>query len=623
MLESKKCVIFVVCTLFRERWLTFSLCLFQYKVRPYPDPHRPSMTKWLSDDQIQEETMGPSHKWVDIGSGSLGKIYVEILGADNLPNLDSSVRGKDKSDPFAMLVYEDCCAKTDIVDDCLSPRWLPWTQRAFIFNMDHSSSDIFVGIFDYDGTLGNQHDLVGRVAIEISSLRPMTDYVLSYDLYDETLSSAREKHGSITVRMRVEYASQRGLVLSNLRVPPEEYINVKNKKDFLLIRKVVQGNTDIIKYSLGTINMYIEELTAYLYVQYYIMDAIISLLFWRGQIPFAFGIKLPVHSLIAFLAAISMAERPSLFFSYFWFANAWLLWAIQTWRNNTPNVWSRTKSFGQILSMLILDRAMVGPETIPENHMQVEADAFEEKMKKRIEKAEAAAERRREEEMKMLAEHEKQMAELDTTAETDISTQAGGLALAPLKRFLYPAQKALAMLCAGVRFVRNVYIWEEPYFAFFLTAASILIGLVFLVIPWAFLIRWTGRIVAWGVFGPHMKLVDICYYSRRKPPTEEEETKQLSDYYEGQRKVAQANALTALIQTEDATKLKAVKKILYGSYIARVPVVKNERFRDIPLHKSSAKPYRPEQETSETAPRSATIRIGGQQLVGNMIPQVS
>lgn len=249
------------------------------------------MTKWLSDSQIQEETMKPSRKWINIGSGSLGKIFFEILGADELPNLDSSVRGKDKSDPFAMVVYEDVCAKTDIIDDCLSPRWLPWMQRAFVLNMDHASSDIFVGIFDYDGTIGNQHDLIGRVAIEISSLCPNTDYVLSYYLYDETLRSERKQHGSITVRIRVEYASQRDLVLSNLRVPPEEYINVKNKKDYLLIRKVVQGNTDIVKYSLNTITTYIEELTSYLFVQYYIMDAIISLLFWRGQVPFVFGIK--------------------------------------------------------------------------------------------------------------------------------------------------------------------------------------------------------------------------------------------------------------------------------------------------------------------------------------------
>ena len=170
--------------------------------------------------------------------------------------------------------------------------------------------------------------------------------------------------------------------------------------------------------------------------------------------------------------------------------------------------------------------------------------------------------------------------------------------------------------------MRNVYIWEEPYFAFFLTSASLVVGLVFLFVPWAFLIRWTGRIVAWGVFGPHMKLVDIFYYSKLKPATEEEESKQLSEYFEGQRKVAEATALAALIETEDAQKLKAIKKLLYGKYIVRVPVVKSERFRDIPLHKSSAKPHQKEDD-SETVLRATTVRIGGQQLVGNMIPKVS
>ena len=76
-------------------------------VRPVPDPQRVAQTQWLSEEEIQAEALKPSHNWVDLGSGSLGKLYVEVIQADGLPNLDSGVRGKDKTDPFAMLVFED------------------------------------------------------------------------------------------------------------------------------------------------------------------------------------------------------------------------------------------------------------------------------------------------------------------------------------------------------------------------------------------------------------------------------------------------------------------------------------------------------------------------------------
>ena len=65
------------------------------------------------------------------------KVFVEIIGCDKLPNLDASILG-EKTDAFVSVVYEDCCARTDTVDNSLSPRWMPWTQRAFVFNMMHT-----------------------------------------------------------------------------------------------------------------------------------------------------------------------------------------------------------------------------------------------------------------------------------------------------------------------------------------------------------------------------------------------------------------------------------------------------------------------------------------------------
>lgn len=59
--------------------------LKKYKVRPYPDPNRKAETKWMTHAQIQDEAVKRSTNWLDAGSGDLGKIYLEIIGCDNLP----------------------------------------------------------------------------------------------------------------------------------------------------------------------------------------------------------------------------------------------------------------------------------------------------------------------------------------------------------------------------------------------------------------------------------------------------------------------------------------------------------------------------------------------------------
>jgi Ca2+-dependent lipid-binding protein len=126
--------------------------------------------------------MEDSFNWIDVGSGNLGKIFVEVIGCDNLPNMDSGGFG-NKTDAFVSLVYEDCFARTDVINDCLSPKWLPWSQRAYIFNMMHTSSQLFLGVFDYDVNRLSSHDFIGRVSVDISNFQPDTVYVLHYKLY--------------------------------------------------------------------------------------------------------------------------------------------------------------------------------------------------------------------------------------------------------------------------------------------------------------------------------------------------------------------------------------------------------------------------------------------------------
>lgn len=104
-------------------------------------------------------------------------------------------------DSFFQIVYEDCICQTSIIDDKNSPRFLPWTKRAFVLHTNYPSSVINLGVFDYDPgvALLNDHDYIGRAAVDVTNLRPGTEYMLNYSLFDTAMSSERKNQGVIKV----------------------------------------------------------------------------------------------------------------------------------------------------------------------------------------------------------------------------------------------------------------------------------------------------------------------------------------------------------------------------------------------------------------------------------------
>ena len=207
----------------------------------------------MTEDEIEYEYLKDSQHWIDSGSGKIGKIYVEVLGCDGLPNLDSGGFLGNKTDAFVSIVYEDSVVQTDIIDDCLSPRWLPWTKRAFVFHMSHSSSQVLVGVFDNDTGM-DDHDLIGKVSIDLTNIRKDTIYTLKYDIFKSSQMSSRKAKGSITLRMRVEVEDERKLLLACLEPPPDVYVNVKTQKEFRVARWTCSGKYDMEQYSMKVMN---------------------------------------------------------------------------------------------------------------------------------------------------------------------------------------------------------------------------------------------------------------------------------------------------------------------------------------------------------------------------------
>ena len=112
-------------------------------------------------------------------------------------------------------------------------------------------------------------------------------------------------------------------------------------------------------------------------------------------------------------------------------------------------------------------------------------------------------------------------------------------------------------------------------------------------------------------------LVSISYYFK---PLEELSPEEQAVQKEQARKLRHEAYDKALDQykvaQEEATKLRDIKKCMYGDHIMSVPHFHLQMFRDSPLPESSAR-YVDEKALSKA---SAPFHVPGQHLVGTMIP---
>lgn len=365
---------------------------------------------------------------------------------------------------------------------------------------------------------------------------------------------------------------------------------------------------------------------------------------WRGHYEVSLcgkSVKLPLHSITvttitchchvacnvssltylsiplpqAYIWGIALSWNCDLFPSFLFFSVAWAMLACLEHVNRHPSQWQHSPSYFEFLRRLILNSA--GAKEVEPGK---DAKLIQEYDERQAKAQEQLKEKRRRERAQQVEIEEEVNAKMEAAKEAEKSgfdNTGGFLGLhSPLKPILFPYQLMLREYVRKTRLAKNIVLWYESYYAFWLVTFAFLVSALAFFIPWGFLLTWTLRISVVVLLGPWMKLVDIlCFHVDTNKTLKEQE-----EAFKRKMKARFEKALksTSFFQTrqERAVKLQDMREFMFGSHLIRVPVLHENFFFDVPLPDSSATPYRGKEGPIEVA----EVKYG-QTLEGDMIPK--
>jgi len=580
------------------------------RVKPYPDPSaHPKNREYVSVQDLKNDTNLPSRKWIQAGSrpSSIGRLYLEILSANGLPNVDIGSKVGNVTDPFCSIIYGDAMAQTDVIFDELSPYWPPWSQRAFVFHMQHPSQVLYLAVFGFKGT-PLQHRPIGRVEVNPINLHKDTLYNLEYDLYESSHVTGRQSHGKLRIRLRIEIDDERKALLAALRPPVPVYINTARKKSMAVARYTACGEYDNrVRFSLQVLQGYIDEILQG-YVRrllYSFQDGIKSLVLWRDQVT-VLGIGIPLFSMFAFVIGIFVVEHPNMIPAMIVFALALVLLEQMNHRISSPSPWRRCRSFSFYLRVLIFGTS--GKGKLPNISAFEGAQEFEEYQKAidaRIAKDKEFIQRKE--------AFERQLDEIESFKLQDSSQPIPMELLMVLGKI----QSIVGDFCRLCRFLDAIITWEESDLAFWITLGLLLVAILFVFIPWGWVLLWIGRILVVLFLGPQNRVLDLLYY--QYIPTEDQ---RIYRFFA-------TKMFEARCRQETAGKLKAFRQIIFGKCATFIPSLYWSPHQDFPLASSSCSSFPTTTsrggKSHYDAPSSSEVEtlpvIPGQTLYGEIIPR--
>ena len=162
------------------------------------------------------------------GSGAVGELWVEVLEAHGLPNLDTL----SLTDTYALVLFEATAARTSTIDDDLNPKWHAQSPRAFRLPILNVASTLFVALLSDDSGSGlgalDGDDPIGRVLIQPRNLPPQTRIDAWWPLAHRAIGEQPGQRGHVRLRLCVTWRHERALLLHPVRqmqeaLKPENY----------------------------------------------------------------------------------------------------------------------------------------------------------------------------------------------------------------------------------------------------------------------------------------------------------------------------------------------------------------------------------------------------------------
>ena len=566
--------------------------------KPGPDPDRIKETKWLTGMGLDVECMKPSFRYVHAGNhpDTIGRCYVEILECRNLPNMDLDLTGNNKTDPFVGILFEDSLLRTDMIWDELSPRWLPWTMRAFCLHIRHPASLLFLGVFDYDPEGG---DAVGRVAIKLSEFQSEMEYDLLYNLqHDPQIKPSDSNRGQIRFRLRIEWDDTEEATRRLFGEPPPKcIINCKSQRSFRVLRYLKRGLLDLETSSLNAIKVHATEAASYWLRICNFLDILFEVLLWRGR---WFGVWCPHHSVALFLSVLFCLERPEKAGSVILMSISWMLLTINFHNCRHPYPWKRSRNWFHLAAYLYFGHRKSSREPI-RPHQGVERDRIMEKVDEWRGKRMSAL---IQETLGFFDEVGKIMGSNQVTADffSTAKNEGWDLSSSVLKPALELPHTLLKLFCKNSRLFVQFINWDG-FGANFLVVNCFVAAVIWWFVPVHIIFHWVLRILAWTFLGPWMKLLDIFVVHKWYKTSEELYALVESGVEELEPNLPDFNKFldneffaekmhTGRLLKENAMKLKAMREHVFGEYSEFIPIFDdNGRYRNVPCPESSASPY--------------------------------
>jgi len=495
----------------------------------------------------------------------------------------SSLLLGDASDTFVTCVFEDAVVTTDVVKDCTNPRFMPWTRRAFKFHISDSTSLLYIGVFDHD--IGpSLHDPIGRVAIPLNKLVSGTMMNLTYDIFDSHQVGNRRKQGSITLRISIEWFSQRKLYFESLqRREWKHSVHLNSKKNRKHVEFTVKGHTDIEQYDLKTFFSLLNEILEYQNIYFDIISALKTILLWRGHWNCC-CFCLPLHSFMLLLCALVITEFPKYSMSIFFASIAWFMLACLDNQRQRPSPWSKPPSYLSMLARFVTNTAK--PMTIEKHESQETDSVYMNTYEARREGYEAVTQQFWDDFYK----EGEVMEEMQAQSTHIFKNRKKGIRMKLFQSLLYPIQKILLDICIQLRFISKIASWDQLYLSFWITTLAIILSIASLFL-WDELILWSKRIILYSLCGPHMKLLDIFYFRRLDALTDQEKAERQKERGRRKRNRYRNAFLEVQKKKENRVKEEAVKKMLFGPEIVVIPdIFTPEKYESVPNHESSAYP---------------------------------